>query len=674
MTVAPARLAREPRYAGGMHDHALPCALMRLSSVVLVLLASACAKPATPQARVAAAPTLADDVARLVLPVPRSPAFQEDIAAALARLETRAESTSASADKAAWARAHYLLDLFDDARLRRDGESLAMLHRALDTPPDAPRQGPAATDTALQALAVALDGILARDRLHAEAQAARTLVGWDLDRPRERAAVHGRLEAVKAIARGGSDVAANARLRLHAYCRQALEDVRRARRADRTRIAAHCLYPLYTADPAPYFAEEPATRPPPPDWRALLADLDRLLGTVIEHPGRLSVTAQALRSELADLEPVLASALPAPPDPVALGLPRVDHGPPYDDTPLLTLDASAAADQLEALRSALVEDGRNTATAVIPAVAPAAQVLDAAERAAGAGAAQLGLLAWNEQAVALRAGDYWSAHAPPSGRARRLVAIPLSLARLGSSASPSGASPSSASPSGASPSGASPSGASPSNTPAPARPAAPVAAPEPGLGLHLVIDRETWRLTSPTGEVAALATSSETGDPVEGLRAALARVRSAFATPQTLVLVPGREATAGALVTAAAAALAPHQDQPLVAGLALARSAPAPRVSTLAQRIARRASASVDIAPAELAARSPIVRACYQDVLDARPAAAGTVRLERRGTGLVVTGPADRGLRACAENTLGPVMRERDITSATTTFRPQVRP
>ncbi len=637
-----------------MHDHALPCALMRLSSIVLVLLASACAKPATPQARVAAAPTLAEDVARLVLPVPRSPAFQEDIAAALTRLETRGESTSASAGKAAWARARYLLDLFDDARLRRDGESLAILHRALGTSPDAPRQGPAATDTALHALAVALDGILARDRLHAEAQAARTLVGWDLDRPRERAAVHGRLEAVKAIARGGGDVAANARLRLHAYCRQALEDVRRARRADRTRIAAHCLYPLYTADPAPYFAEDPAARPPPPDWRALLADLDRLLGTVIEHPGRLSVTAQALRAELADLEPVLASALPAPPDPVALGLSRVDHGPPYDDTPLLTLDASAAADQLEALRSALVEDGRNTVTVVIPAVAPAAQVLDAAERAAGAGAAQLGLLAWNEQAVALRAGDYWSAHAPPSGRARRLVAIPLSLARLGS--------------------GASPSSASPSNTPAPAHPVAPAAAPDPGLGLHLVIDRETWRLTSPTGEVAALATSSETGDPVEGLRAALARVRSAFATPQTLVLVPGREATAGALVTAAAAALAPHQDQPLVAGLALTRSGLAPRVSTLAQRIARRASASVDIAPAELAARSPIVRACYQDVLDARPAAAGTVRLERRGTGLVVTGPADWGLRACAENTLGPVMRERDITSATTTFRPHVRP
>jgi hypothetical protein len=641
-----------------MHDHALPCALMRLSSIVLVLLASACAKPAAQQARVPAAPTLAEDVARLVLPVPRSPAFQEDIAAALARLETRGESTSASAGKAAWARAHYLLDLFDDARMRRDGESLAMLHRALGTPPDAPRQGPGATDAALQALAVALDGILARDRLHAEAQAARTLVGWDLDRPRERATVHGRLEAVKAIARGGSGVAANARLRLHAYCRQALEDVRRARRADRTRIAAHCLYPLYTADPAPYFAEDPAARPPPPDWRVLLADLDRLLGTVIEHPGRLSVTAQALRAELVELEPVLAAALPAPPDPVALGLPRVDHGPPYDDTPLLTLDASAAADQLEALRSALAEDGRDTVTAVIPAVTPAAQVLDAAERAAGAGAAQLGLLAWTEQAVALRAGDYWSAHAPPSGRARRLVAIPLSLARLGSSA------PTSSAPAGSAPA---------SNPQAPGRPTAP-AAPDAGLGLHLVIDRETWRLTSPTGEVVALATSSETGDPAEGLRAALARVRSAFATPQTLVLVPGREATAGALLTAAAAALAPHQDQPLMAGLALARSAPAPRVSTLAPRIARRAGASVDIAPAELAARAPIVRACYQDVLDARPGVSGTVRLERRGAGLVVTGPADRGLRACAEHTLGPVMRERDIASATATFRAQVRP
>lgn len=612
-----------------------------------MVLASACAKPATQQARAPAAPSLADDIARLVLPVPRSPAFQEDIAAALARLAARGESASASASEAAWARAHYLLDLFDDARMRRDGESLALLHRALGTPGDAPRQGPVATDAALQAIAVALDGILARDRLHAEAQAARTLVAWDLDPPRERAAVHGRLEAVKAIARGGSGVAANARLRLHAYCRQALDDAPRARRADRSRIAAHCLYPLYSADPAPYFAvgqtESPAARPPP-DWRVLVADLDRLLGTVVEHPGRLSVTARALRADLAGLEPALAAALPTLPDPVALGLPRVDHGPPYDDTPLLTLDAAGP----DALRSALAEDGRHAVTAVIPAVAPAAHVLDAAERAHGAGAARLGLMAWREQAVALRAGDYWSAHPPPGGRVRRLVAIPLSLARLASSTPGS----------------------------APAAPSQPGAAPQPdaGLGLHLVIDRTAWRLTSPAGEVAVVATSSESGDPAAGLQAALARVRSAFATPQTLALVPGQEATAGALVTAAAAALALHEGEPLVAGLALARSAPAPRTRTLAQRIARRAGAGVDLAPAELAVRAPIVRACYQDVLDARPSAAGTVRLERRESGLAVTGAADRGLRACAESTLGPVMRERDIASATATFRLQSRP
>ncbi|HWN66112.1 MAG TPA: hypothetical protein VNM90_00665, partial [Haliangium sp.] len=116
-------------------------------------------------------------------------------------------------------------------------------------------------------------------------------------------------------------------------------------------------------------------------------------------------------------------------------------------------------------------------------------------------------------------------------------------------------------------------------------------------------------------------------------------------------------------------ALTPHQGQLLVAGLSLARTAPAPRASTLARRIERRASAGVDIAPAELAARAPIVRACYQDVLDARPGAGGTVRLERRGERLVVTGPPDRGLRACVESTLGPAMRERGIPSATATLR-----
>jgi hypothetical protein len=45
------------------------------------------------------------------------------------------------------------------------------------------------------------------------------------------------------------------------------------------------------------------------------------------------------------------------------------------------------------------------------------------------------------------------------------------------------------------------------------------------------------------------------------------------------------------------------------------------------------------------------------------------VRLERCGERLVVTGPADRGLRTCVESALGPAMRERDIPSATATLR-----
>jgi hypothetical protein len=595
---------------------------------------------------------VADDIARLVLPVPRSPAFQDDIAAAMARLQARAETHSATATRAEWARAHYLLDLFDDARLRRDPHSLTLLHRALGSRPDAPRQGREATDAALQGLAVMLDAILARDRLHADAQAARALIAWDLDPPVERAAVHARLDVVEAVARGGSAVAANARLRLYAYCRQALDDAPRARRADRMRLVAHCLYPLYTSDPAPFFAEDPAARPPPPDWRELLADLDRLLAAVVEDAGRLSVTGQALRAELAELEPALAAALPALPDPVALGLTRVDHGPPYDDTPLFALPQTAqvpAAAVLpdpglaDTLRDALAEDGRGVITAVIMAMDPAGDVLAAAELASRAGASHLALLAWTEQAAP--PPDPGAARLPPHGRVRRLVALPLSLAAL--AAAPP---------------------VSPDTRPT-------NASHELGdLGLHLVIDRETWRLTSATGEVAALATSSETADPAAALQAELARVRNAFATPQTLTLVPGKEATAGALITAAAAALALQQDRPLVAGLSLARSAPAPRASTLARRIARRAGAGVDIAPAELAIRVPILRACYQDVLDARPGVGGTVRLERRGERLVVTvvgGPADRGLRACVESALGPAMRERDIPSATATLRAQ---
>src|SRR5690606_15637601 len=111
-----------------------------------------------------------------------------------------------------------------------------------------------------------------------------------------------RVAELKPIARGQGPLAAladNARLRLYGYCRQALADALRARWADRMRLAAHCLLPLYQADPAPYFAADPGRRPPPPRGADLVADLGRLLiEPVAAGPGRLRAAGQALAAEL----------------------------------------------------------------------------------------------------------------------------------------------------------------------------------------------------------------------------------------------------------------------------------------------------------------------------------------------------------------------------------------
>ncbi|WP_199350863.1 hypothetical protein [Haliangium ochraceum] len=605
------------------------CSLALLAALTLAaaLLWPACGGAST-SATPAPAPaprSMAEDAALLVVPVPQEAAARDAIAAALARLAQHGGSARADAVDAAWTRAHYLLDVFDDARVRAAPASRALLHRALGRAEDAPQRGPEASAAVLDALAIELDAILARQRLHEDALAARALVRYDRA-PLLRAEVHGRMNALDAVARGGNAVSANARLRLAGYCQRALADAPQAPAGLRRGVVAHCLYALYPADPAAYFAPDPAARPPMPAWRVLAADTDALLAAVASESARLAPAALTLRERLGELEPALAQALPAALDPMAAGLTRIEGGRPYDNAPLLdAAAASAPADEL---------------AAAVPASAPAWELVDAAAQARSRGARALQLLAWREQTLERPPGDYWRVHPPPDNRLARLVVVPVRLSEdLVSDAA--------------------------------ADTEANGAADALALGLHLRIARDTWQILSPSGALPAIAASSAAARaPEQALAEQLRAVADAFATPQHLVLVPGDQVTAGAVIAAADAAWSQRaaDGQPALASLGLAANAPVPRAQSLAARIERRNRARVTLAPAPLEARAALLRACYRRVLDRAPKAKGALRLSVQASEIVISGSRDPELRACARELLIPLVRERGIPSATAEF------
>ncbi|WP_428262903.1 hypothetical protein [Haliangium sp.] len=595
----------------------------------LALLCSACAgQTPSPAAPTPAAPSPTEV---LRLPVPADAAAQDSIVDALSELAARAQGQGPEAVAAAWTRSHYLLDLFDDARFRPDEASRAMLHRALGTAAEAPTTGPAATTAVASALLVGVDEILAGERLHPDAVAARTLLRFDLEPPRARAQVHERMAPIEAIAGAGGPLADNARLRLIGYCRTALADAAAGPRRDRGRILAHCLYPLYEADPEAYFSADPGARPPPPQALALARDLDRLAARVADDGGRLAVTGAAVREGLAALAQEIAPALADMPDPVALGLARADAAQPYDGAPIVALSRTEAArvpgalavDEADRLARAVATDGRARVAALVPAVEPATRVLEAAAGARRAGATTLGLLAWRQQRVQVPAGDYWSRRLPPDRRVRRLAEIGLALDENG-----------------------------------------------PGtLGLHLVVGRATWQLVSPAGALAPVTTEGADTTAGEDLAVQLAGLMDAFGGLDGLALVPTPDATAGALVAAAGAALGAVGEL----RLRLASAAPVAVAGTganaLALRIERRARARVAIEPTALSEHAGAVRACYQALLERRPGLTGVLRLERRAGAVRVTaGPAERGLRACVQAALAEPMALSDVSAVAVTL------
>lgn len=552
--------------------------------------------------------------------------------AALSRLSERADSGSVPA---AWARAHFLLDAFDDARFRKDDRSLAVLTAAMDLDPE---RGADATNRAVSGLLIEVDRVLALDRTHSAAQQARVLLEFDGQPPARRSDVFQRMVELKTIARGGGPLSSNAVLRLAGYCINAIADAKKAPRRARALTLSHCLYPVFDSDPEPYFAELPGQRPPPPRLAGIGPALLELLGAARRQ--RLS-SAQDSVTSAAEALVSAGHVLPVLPDFERGALASVATAVPYDWTPLLDLgDGSrleSAQAYAKALESDVLHDGRGRLAASIMSHAPGAALIRAAETAVAARAHTLELLVVTRQKLSVPPGDYWSERMDGDEIARHAV-VSLSLATM-----PGGAARAARKPRGV--------------TWDPSRAT---------LSLHLIVTPARWTLLSPQGEIARIDADK---DPVADLRAHLDRIRRAFPDEDGLMLVPGVKSSAGALIAAASGATHRASGAPLFSRLALAPTAPKIAGRTLARRVKRRARAKVEVRPEELSTRAPIARRCFQRLLEQSPRLAGEVRIELDGEATkVVEGPKNKKLRACASSAVAAAMVKGKFRSAIVSF------
>ena len=577
------------------------------------------------------------DTALLVIPVTeqsRPPAAQ-----ALSRLTDRATGGDIVA---AWARVHYLIDLFDDARFRRDNTSLSLLHEALGRTDDQAERGPQTTDWVLAEITREIDDIIGADRMHPYAQSARTLLEFDSRPPASRVGLLTRMGELKAVAKHDHPLADNARLRLFGYCRNALFHVPAARFAERHLVLAHCLYPLYASNPEPYFARRAEDRPPTPRWQDIVDQLRQLVAPVISGKRRLALAGAAGRAAVEEFTTANAATMPESPAPDALGVPDAERAAPYDWTPLVLLGAGSLPGRMsdgmpadtDHLGKAIAGDGRRTATVALATTAPTGVLLKAADAIAQAGAETLELAVAIEQFLKVPRGDYWFERIQ-GDKTRRMGVIPVSLVPLRGA------------------------GAVDSSSWDTSRAT---------LGLHLHIKAGQWVLSAPTGVISTVP-SADRAHAMTTLRGIIAWLYQAFPDEDAVVVVPADDATVADVASALEALRHDAQGREAISQVGLGRTVPAVTANTLADRIERRSRAAVEIAPSALAVRTSVVRACYQNVLDSRPKARGGFRLELSGEVVTITsGPKEKALRDCLVEGLAPMMKAQKMASAEVTL------
>ena len=565
------------------------CHLPILTGAVLGALCCACTGPAVRPRPPGPTPVSAALKATLKIPPVKG------AAAALEQLRAQAGHCEAT-----WLRIQYLLDLLDAARLRAAGGGVsappgaahALLWKALALPGE-PGRGRLATGQVIQALQAQLRGADSACRENRANMAdAHALLGADLA-PRTDAAEALRLVVVyKKIARSGSPLSPNARLRLVDWCLSAFRLASGGAPALQHARINQCLFPLYDADPGPYFAAEPAARPPDPPWNVLQRALQAELALLVK--GRLGSLAAAIAR---DAEAFFGRAAATLPTPLNLRLflpPRDDRGLPWDRTPIVLYTSqgyyvggrAVLPDDKQGLQQAIAErlrgDRRGRVTLVAAADDPATMVSHVGRAARLAGARTLALATVKQVALKAPAGDVQSA-VFGDRPVDRLQEVPLSLLLLSARAS------------------------TPLARDRPRGQEYNAAAAKNALGVRL--SRGSYQVFSRHGVLPPVHHAR--------LQQTLQALRKGYPDDTSLVLVPGAGASYQDLAEAAGMARR-YDGQPLFPGLAL--SSPgrtAPSEGDLSPLLRILTAATVAVSPAHSRALPLLLRRCYLDTLRA---------------------------------------------------------
>ncbi|MBI4509287.1 MAG: hypothetical protein HY698_06600 [Deltaproteobacteria bacterium] len=541
---------------------------------------------------------------------------------------------------AAWHFVHYLVDLFDYARVTKDANARKALAQSLGL---ADEQGPSATDRVLDALLVHVDAISAKDRLHAGALAVRTLLEFDRRPASARLEIFSRMTPIKGIARGNGPLAANASLRLVNFCAQAFQDAKESPSPARPQLISYCLYPLYDSDPEPYFDPDPRKRPPEPAWQDLAQRLEGLERQITASKSRISPLGAVLLDNQKKFLAGSSHLMPTRRSPSELGVLMLPLAEPYEWTPLLRLgdgsDIVPAGELAKKVLPVLAQDGRGRVAIALTSSARADALLVGAGAAENAGAEAIELVVGYQQVVSPPVGDYWHGQVT-EGKLTRLGVIPLAMM-------PS----------------------TPDQSPKAGQRAMPRGLRwdrvRASLGLHLVVGKEHWQLLGSLGAFPLM--TGDYAQRIASLRERLTTIRDAFPDEDGLVLVPEKDASVRTFIEAAAAARYSASGSVLFGALALGKDVPRPdRKGNLLARIERRAAAKVSVVPEALASRVPAIRRCYQEALDKAPRLRGILAVEAQAgtpSARVTSGPKSPALRVCVEAAVASTMEAAGVKS-----------
>lgn len=571
-----------------------------------------------------------------------SPALRLPPGAAAAKALATLASARPSCD-GLWLRSRYLLDLFDWVRLlpSETGPGLEMLWSgcALE---GKPARGRIATDQVL----AALEGLLRQTATRCKAglerelasHAASGLALLAADRA-SRAGPAAALQvavAYRRIIRGGSPFAENARLRLVDWCAEAFRLAAGGDPRDQQLRLDYCLFPLFPADPSPYFSDDPAERPPDPPWtvlrEALVRARDGLKGSRLAPlVERLAVQHRRFFTEAAPL-------LPAPLRLSSLDLPRLEGGHAWDRTPIVAVhpkgyvvDGLAVLEENEralelAVAARLHNDERRHITLVAERTVLASRLLDLGRLARKAGATTMGLAGVREVARPTR-GDVQSLVFGDKPVVR-LEEITVSLDLLA---------------------------AVEDSGPARSLPRGLIFDPRTAEGqLALSVGRDGVQVMSRDGRLGPVS--------VRDLPAQLAVIRKVYPEDRSIVVAPDGATTYEDLLAVVAAARR-HDGQPLFPGAALAQPSrltqPAEELAPVLRLLA---GAKVEAEPQRNRSWPALARRCYLETLrkfvgNGKRPPEGTLRIGVTRQGPRIRGGTLRhpGLRRCVRQRLSTV-------------------